>query len=62
MAGTFADMKTDLVSRVVNSHPSTGTFIANAIDGSVEMPLDAAHLSNIERAQEFNSAVLAFLS
>lgn len=31
MAGTFADMKTDLVSRVVNSHPSTGTFIANAI-------------------------------
>ncbi len=42
--------------------PEQGTFIANAIDGSVEMPLDAAHLSNIERAQEFNSAVLAFLS
>lgn len=42
--------------------PEQGTFIAAAIADSVEIPLDAAHLSNIERAPEFNSAVLAFLN
>lgn len=39
-----------------------GRFLADRIPGARFLELPAAHLSNIECAQEFNSAVEAFLS
>jgi 3-oxoadipate enol-lactonase len=41
--------------------PADGTWLANAIAGARLVELDAAHLSNVERAEAFNDAVLAFL-
>lgn len=37
-------------------------YIASKIAGAKLVTLDCAHLSNIERAQEFNSALLEFLA
>ena len=42
--------------------PDQGSLIAAAIADSIELLIDAAHLSNVERSLEFNSAVLTFLS
>lgn len=42
--------------------PNMGEFIAQHINDARVVVLDAAHLSNIERPAEFNSAVLEFLS
>jgi 3-oxoadipate enol-lactonase len=41
--------------------PADGRWLATAIPGARFVELDAAHLSNIERADEFNEQVLTFL-
>ena len=40
--------------------PSLGCWLAEHIPGAKLVDLDAAHLSNVERSDEFNSAVLNF--
>ncbi len=42
--------------------PEQGASVANAIAGSHNIVLDAAHLSNIEQPNAFNEAVFSFLS
>jgi 3-oxoadipate enol-lactonase len=42
--------------------PAHAEFIASKIAGSKLVTLDCAHLSNVERADEFNSALLEFLA
>jgi 3-oxoadipate enol-lactonase len=42
--------------------PSDGRWLADQIRGARVVDLDAAHLSNVERADDFNVAVRAFLS
>lgn len=42
--------------------PAHAELIAASIPGAKLTMLDAAHLSNIERAEEFNSALLEFLA
>ena len=41
--------------------PADGKFIAEQIPGAAYVELDAAHMSNIERHEEFTSAVVDFL-
>ena len=41
--------------------PEAGEFVRNHIAGAALVTLDAAHLSNIEQADEFTKAVLGFL-
>jgi 3-oxoadipate enol-lactonase len=41
--------------------PSEGAWLSENIPGATLVELDAAHISNIERAPEFNNAVLQFL-
>ena len=41
--------------------PEAGALIASSIRGSRLATLDAAHLSNIEAASEFNKAVMSFM-
>ena len=40
--------------------PALGCWLAEHIPGAKLLDLDAAHLSNVERPDEFNSAVLTF--
>ncbi|MFS8037819.1 3-oxoadipate enol-lactonase [Xanthobacter sp. AM11] len=42
--------------------PQEGAFIAAAVPGARHATLPAAHLSNVEQAEGFSSAVLGFLS
>ena len=42
--------------------PDHGELIASAIDGARTVTLDAAHLSNIEQPDAFNTAVFGFLA
>jgi 3-oxoadipate enol-lactonase len=42
--------------------PSAGAWLAEAIPAARLLELDAAHISNVERAPEFSSAVTHFLS
>jgi 3-oxoadipate enol-lactonase len=42
--------------------PGDGAWLAAAIPGATLLELDAAHLSNIERASEFTAAALEFLA
>ena len=42
--------------------PDDGRWLAGQIRGARVLPLDAAHLSNVERADEFNAAVGRFLT
>jgi 3-oxoadipate enol-lactonase len=41
--------------------PAQGQWLAEQIRGAKVVELDAAHLSNVERAEEFNVAVAGFL-
>lgn len=45
----------------VATPPSAGEWLAGTIPGARRLELDAAHLSNVERAPEFTGAVLEFL-
>ena len=45
----------------VATPPSAGEWLAAAMPGARLLELDAAHLSNVERAPEFTRAVLEFL-
>lgn len=45
----------------VATPPAAGEWLAGAIAGATLLELDAAHLSNIERAPEFTAALVAFL-
>jgi 3-oxoadipate enol-lactonase len=42
--------------------PAHAEFIASKIAGSKLVTLDCAHLSNVERAEEFNATLLEFLA
>jgi 3-oxoadipate enol-lactonase len=42
--------------------PEAGEFIRNNIPGAEHFMIDAAHISNIEQPQQFNEAVLTFLT
>ena len=42
--------------------PQAGEWLAANIAGAVLVSLDAAHLSNVERTDDFNAAVKAFLA
>ena len=42
--------------------PAEGRFLAERIGGAQYVELDAAHLSNLEAASEFNTALLTFLN
>jgi 3-oxoadipate enol-lactonase len=42
--------------------PADGRWLSDQIDGARVLDLDAAHLSNVERADEFNLAVRDFLT
>jgi 3-oxoadipate enol-lactonase len=46
----------------VATPPAAGEWLASHITGARLLALDAAHLSNVERAAEFNAAVLEFLA
>ncbi len=46
----------------VSTPHAAGMWLAEAIPMAELLMLDAAHLSNVERAQEFNDAVVQFLS
>jgi 3-oxoadipate enol-lactonase len=46
----------------VATPPADGEWLAGAIAGAGLLTLDAAHLGNLERAEEFNRAVGQFLS
>jgi 3-oxoadipate enol-lactonase len=46
----------------VATPPADGEWLAGAIAGAGLVALDAAHLGNVERADEFNHAVDQFLS
>ena len=46
----------------VATPPADGEWLAGAIAGAGLVALDAAHLGNLERAEEFNRAVGQFLS
>ncbi len=46
----------------VATPPADGEWLAGAIAGAGLVELDAAHLGNLERAEEFNRAVGQFLS
>jgi 3-oxoadipate enol-lactonase len=41
--------------------PALGFWLAGAIPGAALVPLDAAHISNIEQAEAFNRLLLSFL-
>ena len=49
-------------SHDVSTPPAEGKWIAEAIPSAQLLELDAAHLSNIERAAEFTAAVANFLT
>jgi 3-oxoadipate enol-lactonase len=55
--------KTLIVTGVhdVATTPADAAWLAGAIAGAALVELDAAHLSNVEQAEAFNDAVLAFL-
>jgi 3-oxoadipate enol-lactonase len=40
--------------------PAQGRWLAEQIAGAQLVELDAAHLSNVERSDEFNAAVVNF--
>ena len=42
--------------------PADGRFLAEKIDDSRYVQLEAAHLSNLERPKDFNNAVMEFLA
>jgi 3-oxoadipate enol-lactonase len=42
--------------------PEAGEFVRDNIPGAALVTLDAAHLSNVEQAEEFTKSVLRFLS
>ena len=42
--------------------PAAGQFMVGKIAGARYVELDAAHLSNVEAADRFTAAVLAFLA
>ena len=46
----------------VSTPQAAGTWLAETIPAAELLMLDAAHLSNIERAAEFTAAVVQFLS
>ena len=46
----------------VATPPALGTWLVEHLSGAAIVTLDAAHLSNIERAPQFNDAVTEFLS
>jgi len=46
----------------VATPPSEGRFLASAIPGAAYVELSVAHLSNVEAADAFTTAVLAFLN
>ena len=48
-------------ARDPSTTPEHGELIRNAITGAQAVTLDAAHLSNVERPEEFTKAVLDFL-
>lgn len=48
-------------SHDVGTTPADGRFLAERIAGSQFVELPAAHLSNVEAANQFNAAVLSFL-
>lgn len=48
-------------TRDVATPPADGQFLAQRIPGAHYVELDAAHLSNIEAADQFTEAVLSFL-
>ena len=48
-------------TRDVATPPADGQFLAQRIPGAHYVELDAAHLSNIEAADQFSDAVLSFL-
>jgi 3-oxoadipate enol-lactonase len=45
----------------VATPPATGAWLAGTIPAARLLALDAAHLSNIERAPEFTRALIEFL-
>jgi 3-oxoadipate enol-lactonase len=52
---------------VVGAHdpattPAAGQYVVERIPGALKVVLDSAHLSNVERRDEFSRAVLRFLS
>lgn len=49
-------------SHDVSTSPAEGTWISERIAGARLVELDAAHLSNVECAEEFSSAVATFLA
>jgi 3-oxoadipate enol-lactonase len=42
--------------------PAAGQYVVERIPGALKVVLDSAHLSNIERRDEFNRAVLRFIA
>jgi 3-oxoadipate enol-lactonase len=48
-------------SHDVGTTPADGRFLAEHIAGSQYVELSAAHLSNVEAANQFNAALLSFL-
>jgi 3-oxoadipate enol-lactonase len=42
--------------------PEAGEYISKNIPGAEYFIIDAAHISNIEQPQQFNDAVLGFLT
>ena len=42
--------------------PDEGRWLGEQIRGAAVVELDAAHLSNVERAEEFNAAVRSFMA
>jgi 3-oxoadipate enol-lactonase len=42
--------------------PAAGQYIVERIPGALKVVLDSAHLSNVERRDDFNRAVLRFLA
>jgi 3-oxoadipate enol-lactonase len=46
----------------ISTTPEDGEIVRQGIPGARLLTLDSAHLSNVERAEEFTSAVAAFLT
>ena len=42
--------------------PDAGDYVRTNIPGAEHFMIDAAHISNIEQPQQFNDAVLGFLT
>jgi 3-oxoadipate enol-lactonase len=49
-------------SRDPSTTPEQGNYIVGRIPGAQKVVLESAHLSNIERAEDFNRAVIGFLA